>query len=147
MFKRKITVLVIFILSASLLAASGCSSAEADREYIDFAEDAAEEYLVAANNRDFPAFSAHLSKEMEAALPEAEFLKFAGQMEAMIGKYIEGSKEFVKLEKKSGYIIIVYDTEYTDEPAGVEFRLTLQKVEGEIKIAGSWFNSPKLRGE
>jgi hypothetical protein len=42
---------------------------------------------------------------------------------------------------------VIYDTEYTDEPEGVIFTLVLQKVDSQIKISGSWFNSPKLRGE
>ena len=84
---------------------------------------------------------------MEEELPEAEFIKFADQVEEMIGKYVGDSKKFVKVEKQSGYISVIYNTEYTEEPAGVIFTLTLQKVDGVIKIAGSWFNSPKLRGE
>ena len=146
MFKQAIIILIL-IVAAAVFTVAGCSSGDTDREYIDFAETAAEEYLVATNNRDFETFSKNLSVEMAEALPEAAFMEFADWVEDIIGKYVQGSKEFVKVEKQSGYISVIYNTEYTDEPSGVIFTLTLQKVDGVIKIAGSWFNSPKLRGE
>ena len=146
MIARIFSIIIILTLAAGVFVVAGCSSST-DQEFIDFADTAAEEYLVSANNRDFESFSKHLGKEMEEALPEEEFLKFADQIEEIIGNYVEGSKEFVKVEKQSGYINVIYNTEYTEEPAGVIFTLTLQKVDGEIRIGGSWFNSPKLRGE
>ena len=84
---------------------------------------------------------------MKEILPEAEFLNFVDQIEGIIGNYVEGSKDFKKTERESGYITIVYNAKYSDEPAGVEVRISLQKVNNNIQIAGSWFNSPKLRGE
>jgi hypothetical protein len=146
MHKKIMAILSAVFIAAFFFALQGCSSS-GDQEFIDFAETAAEEYLVSINQRDFTAFSQHLSMEMEEALPEDEFLNFADEAEGIIGNYIPGSKEFLKVEKQSGYINVIFNTEYTDEPAGVIFTLTLQKVEGVIKIAGSWFNSPKLRGE
>jgi hypothetical protein len=147
MFKHVITITLVLVTAAITFSVAGCSAGDPNKEYIDFAETAVEEYLVATNNKDFGTFSKDLGKEMEEALPEAEFMKFADQIEGIIGKYVAGSKEFVKVEKQSGYINVIYNTEYTDEPAGVIFTLTLQKVDGVIKIAGSWFNSPKIRGE
>jgi len=126
---------------------SGCSQNDAYQEFIDFAEVAAENYLIAINNQDFDAFSKNLSEEMKEVLPEAEFLNFTDQIEGVIGNYIEGSKNFKKTEKESGYIAVIYDAKYSNEPAGVEVRIVLQKVDGIIQIAGSFFNSPKLRGE
>lgn len=123
---------------------AGCS---ADKEFIDFAEIAAEDYLIAMNDRDFEVFSKNLSKEMKEALPEVKFINFADQIEGLVGNYIEGSKDFEKTEKGSGYITIIYNAEYSNEPAGVTVRIALQKVDDNIQIAGSWFYSPKLSGE
>jgi len=145
--KISIKIPIIFLCLIMMIPFTSCSSGDADKEFIDFAETAAEDYLIAVNNRDFNTFSKNLSKEMKEALPEAEFLNFVDQIEGIIGNYIEGSKVFKKTEKESGYIAIIYNAEYTDEPAGVEVRIVLQKIDGEIEIAGSLFNSPKLRGE
>jgi hypothetical protein len=140
-------VFFILIVTAVILSLPGCSGDSRDQEYIDFAHTVSEEYLVSINEKDYQAFSRHLGKEMMDELPEDSFLEFADQLEGVLGKYIEGSREFSGLEKQSGFISVIYNTEYTDEPGVVIFTLVLQKVEGEIKISGSWFNSPKLRGE
>ena len=76
-----------------------------------------------------------------------ENLKFADQIEGIIGTYEPGSKKLVQTAKESGYIVIVYNARYTGESSDVEVRITLQKVDDKIEIAGSWFDSPILRGE
>jgi uncharacterized protein DUF3887 len=138
---------ILFLCLMMIFSFAGCSQNDANQEFIDFADTAAEDYLIAVNNRDFDTFSKNLSKEMKEALPEAEFLNFVGQIEGIVGNYVEGSRNFIKTEKESGYIAVIYNAEYTNEPAGVEVRIVLQKIDDIIQIAGSFFNSPKLRGE
>jgi len=147
MLSRTAAVLLILVIAASILLISGCSTSPADQEFIDFADASAEEYLVSINEADYETFSKHLGKEMMEELTEENFYAFADQVEGIVGNYVEESKEFSKIQKESGYISVIYDTEYTEEPEGVIFTLVLQKVDGQIKISGSWFNSPKLRGE
>jgi len=43
--------------------------------------------------------------------------------------------------------VIVYIARFTGEPEDVVVTISLQKTNDKIEIAGSWFNSPKLRGE
>jgi len=147
MLSRTAAVLLILVIAASILLISGCSTSPADQEFIDFADASAEEYLVSINKADYETFSKHLGKEMMEELTEENFYAFADQVEGIVGNYVEESKEFSKIQKESGYISVIYDTEYTEEPEGVIFTLVLQKVDGQIKISGSWFDSPKLRGE
>jgi len=147
MLSRTAAVLLILVIAASTFLISGCSTSPADQEFIDFADASAEEYLVSINKADYETFSKHLGKEMMEELTEENFYAFADQVEGIVGNYVEESKEFSKIQKESGYISVIYDTEYTEEPEGVIFTLVLQKVDGQIKISGSWFNSPKLRGE
>jgi len=147
MLSRTAAVLLILVIAASILLISGCSTSPADQEFIDFADASAEEYLVSINEADYETFSKHLGKEMMEELTEENFYAFADQVEGIVGNYVEESKEFSKIQKESGYISVIYDTEYTEEPEGVIFTLVLQKVDGQIKISGSWFDSPKLRGE
>jgi len=116
-------------------------------EYIFFAGTAAEDYLIAINKHDYESFLKDLSKEMKESLPRDEFIKLSDMLGETIGNYVEGSKIMVTAERKSGYIVILYNVKYTDEPDDVQFTITLQKAGGEIQIAGSWFDSPKLRSE
>ena len=84
---------------------------------------------------------------MKEALPEKECLSMANQIEGTIGTYEPGSKKLNQTTKKSGYIVIVYNARFTGEPEDVAVTISLQKTDNKIEIAGSWFNSPKLRGE
>jgi hypothetical protein len=147
MQNRTAAVLLVLAIAATAILISGCSTSPADQEFIDFADMAAEEYLVSINEADYETFSKHLGKQMMEELTEENFYAFSEQLEGVVGNYIEGSRKYSKLQKESGFISIIYDTEYTSEPEGVIFTLVLQKVDGQIKITGSWFNSPKLRGE
>ena len=141
---RTIRSFLLLICLVLILPVIGCS---ADQEYIDFSARASENYLIAINNRDFDSFSQDLNKDMKEALPEEEFLSFADQVEGIIGTYEPGSKKLDQTKKDSGYIVIVYNAKYTGEPEDVVVTISLQKTGDKIEIAGSWFNSPKLRGE
>ncbi len=145
--KRSIKWFLLLVCLSLVLPIISCSANQVDQEYIDFSARASEDYLIAVNNLDFNSFSKNLSKDMKDALPEEEFLKFADQIEGIIGTYEPGSKKLVQTAKESGYIVIVYNARYTGESSDVEVRITLQKVDDKIEIAGSWFDSPILRGE
>ena len=138
---------LLLICLSLVLPVISCSANQIDQEYIDFSARASEDYLIAVNNRDFNSFSENLSKEMKDILSEEEFLKFADQIEGIIGVYEPGSKVFVSSEKKGGYIVIVYNASYTEESEDVIVTISLQKANDKIEIAGSFFSSPKLRGE
>lgn len=120
---------------------------EMNEEFIDFADIAAEELLLSIDNRDFNTFSKDLENEMIEDMPKEEFLKFADQLVEAVGNYIEDSKNFKNIERDKGNITVVYDTQYSDEPAGVELRIVLKKMDDGIKIVGIWLNSPKIRSE
>ncbi len=148
MINSKIIKLFLFLICLVLfLPVIGCSANLVDQEYIDFSARASEDYLIAINNRDFDSFSQNLSKDMKEASPEEEFLSFADQIESIIGTYEPGSKKLDQTKKDSGYIVIVYNARFTGEPEDVVVTISLQKTNNKIEIAGSWFNSPKLRGE
>ena len=144
---KTIKLFLLLICLALIFPLIGCSANKVDQEYIDFSARAAEDYLIAINNRDFDSFSRNLNKDMEEVLPEEEFLSFADQIEGIIGTYEPGSKKLDQVKKDSGYIVIVYNARYTGETEDVAVTISLQKVDDKIEIAGSWFSSPKLRGE
>jgi len=138
---------LLLVCLVFILPVIGCSANQVDQEYIDFSARASENYLIAINNRDFNSFSQNLNKDMKEALPKEEFLSFADQVEEIIGTYEPGSKKLDQTKKDSGYIVVVYNAKYTGEPEDVVVTISLQKTGDKIEIAGSWFNSPKLRGE
>ena len=142
--RRNITKLLLVLISIVLFAASGCSVGQ-DEDIIKFTDSAAENYLTATNNEDYAKFSMDLDEEMKKALPEDKFLEFTSQIKGIIGDYVPGSKKFVKTKKEGGFTSVIYNAEYTEEPAGVEVKIVISKVNNEMKISGSWFNSPKLR--
>jgi len=148
MINSKIIKLFLLLICLVLaLPVIGCSANQVDQEYIDFSARASEDYLIAISNRDFDGFSQNLNKDMKEALPEEEFLSFVDQIESIIGTYEPGSKKLDQTKKDSGYIVIVYNARFTGEPEDVVVTISLQKTNNKIEIAGSWFNSPKLRGE
>ncbi len=148
MTNNKTIKLFLFIVClVFILPVIGCSANQVDQEYIDFSARASEDYLIAINNRDFNSFSQNLSKEMKEALPEGEFFSFVDQIEGIIGIYEPGSKKLDQAKKESGYILIAYNARYSRETEDVVVTISFQKTGDKIEIAGSWFNSPKLRGE
>ena len=66
--------LILAFLAVTFLIL-GCSAIQVDQDYIDFADGATENYLIAVNNRDFDNYSKDLNDDMKEALPEEEFLK------------------------------------------------------------------------
>ena len=146
--KKNITKLLLVLISFVLfvLIAAGCSVSQ-DEDIVKFTESAAENYLTAINNEDYTKFSVDLDEGMKKALPKDKFLEFASQIKGIIGDYVPGSKKFVRTKKEGGFTSVIYNAEYTEEPAGVEVKIVISKVNNEMKISGSWFNSPKLRGK
>ncbi|MCK5566762.1 MAG: DUF3887 domain-containing protein [Actinomycetia bacterium] len=148
MINNKIIKLLLFLICLLVIVpVIGCTASQIGQEYIDFSARATEDYLIAINNRDFSSFSRNLNKDMEEASPEEEFLTFVDQIEGLIGTYEPGSKKLDQTKKDSGYIVITYNARYTGESEEVIVTISLQKTGDKIEIAGSWFNSPKLRGE
>ena len=145
---NKIVKLLLFLICLLIIVSViGCTASRVDQEYINFSARATEDYLIAINNRDFRSFSQNLNKDMKEVLPEKEFLTFVDQIEGIIGTYEPGSKKLDQTKKDSGYIVITYNARYTGESEEVIVTISLQKTGDKIEIAGSWFNSPKLRGE
>lgn len=54
--KISVKISIIFLCFIMIFLFSGCSNNDAYQEFIDFAEVAAENYLIAINNQDFDAF-------------------------------------------------------------------------------------------
>jgi hypothetical protein len=102
--------------------------------------------LTALNSGDYAAFSKDFDEAMKKAIPETDFQEMAAAFDEKIGDYV--SKKYVSRqdEVQKIYTVVIYQAEFTREPAGVKVTITfLETVGGEVLVSGLFFNSPKLR--
>ncbi|MEA2015471.1 MAG: DUF3887 domain-containing protein [Actinomycetota bacterium] len=141
---KKILIPVMIITFSLGCILSGCSAA--GEEAVSFADDVTEDYLTAINDGNFENFKKDLGEEMLQAMPEDEFIKFSSYLNDTIGDYVQDSKEVTASGVQKGMDVIVYQTDYTGEDEKVKVTIVISKNEnGDYKISGSWFDSPKLR--
>ena len=80
---------------------------------------------------------------MRQALPEETFVLARSLIHSKIGDYV--SKEFFKTESQNQYTAVIYKARFTQETEDVIVRVVFQETEDVVRIAGLWFDSPKLR--
>ena len=141
----KTKVLLVSVLLVTLILTFGCASKVNVEEVRSYADPMTENLLVAMNESNYANFSKDLDSRMKKAIPESSFPNLISQINGKIGKYVTGSKVFQKALKEKQYIKVVYTAQFTEEPKGVIVTVVFVKVNGEMKVAGLWFNSPKLR--
>ncbi|MBN1455116.1 MAG: DUF3887 domain-containing protein [Methanomicrobia archaeon] len=108
-----------------------------------YADPITENILIATTENNYTKYSEHFDATMKNALPESLFLETNAMIKSKIGTY--DSKEFWKAERKNQYIIVYYKARFTQEPAAVIVKVVFQELEGDMKISGLWFDSPRLR--
>lgn len=108
------------------------------------ADQLTENILVAMNESDYSRFSRDFDDQMRANLDDAKYKETMPAITAKIGKYL--SKEFIGLEKKEQYTIVVYRAKFSLEPDVVTVRSVVGDKDGKKVISGFWLDSPKLRG-
>ncbi|MGB9750390.1 MAG: hypothetical protein ACPLWB_06100 [Caldisericia bacterium] len=54
-------------------------------------------------------------------------------------------RNFIWQLKKKNYIVVTYKAKFTDETSDVTVRIVFEEINGEMKISGEWYDSPKLR--
>lgn len=141
---RKFLIIALFMLFIYVVVFPGCAGA--DKEVISFADKAAENYLIALNNKDYENFKKDLDNKMLEAIPEEEFIKFSSYLKNTVGEYVKDSKEISTSGVKGEMYVIVYGADYTEETEEVTVTVSISEFEdGNYKISGSWFNSAGLR--
>jgi hypothetical protein len=134
--------LTVIILS---IAAAGCNN-KVDAEIISFTDAAMENVLVSLNERDFESYIKDMDEEMLKVITKDSFEKFSAYLKDTIGEYRQDSKEYVDSYIQSGFYVVIYNANYTDEPENVIVKAVISaKGEGIYQISGTWFDSPKLR--
>jgi len=128
-----------------LILSFGCAPKVDVEEARSYGDPMTENLLVAINENDYTKFSKDLDNAMKTALPESAFSDFISQINGRVGNYVIGSKEFREAYMTEQYINIVYKTQFTEESEEVTVRVVFVKADGETKISGLWFDSPKLK--
>jgi hypothetical protein len=110
----------------------------------EYADPITENILQAINEDDYAKFSKNFTSEMKDTIPEDSFLEISAMITSAVGDYI--SKELTKAAKEGSYFSFYYKAKFTDEPDDVDVKVVFEKLNGELEVAGLWFDSPKLRG-
>ena len=139
---------LLAIAGGALLAVlflSGClNQTPVDSDQVrSYADPITESILIATNEDNYTKYSEHFDATMKKALSESVFLETNAMIKAKIGTYV--SKEFWKVETKNQYIRVYYKARFTQEPDNVIVTVVFQELEGDMKVSGLWFDSPKLR--
>ena len=129
---------------ATMTATSACTQ-KPETEYTEPEYTAAitESILQAVNEGNYAQYAERFTEEMKQAATEAAFAEVNTVLKATIGDYV--AKEFWKTEVQGHYTTVYYKAKFTKEPEDVTVRVVFQEIEGEIYVAGLWFDSPKLR--
>ena len=141
----KARVLVSFLLVMLLIFSVGCAAkidVDAVRSY---ADPMTENLLTAMNNKNYELFSKDFDDAMKKAIPKSEFSSLIAQINGKIGEYVPNSKKFDRAYKTGKFVNVVYKAEFTKETSPVTVRVVFDEINGEHKISGIWFDSPKLR--
>jgi len=143
--RRKILVFLSVTAIILSVAAVGCNN-EVDEEIISFTDTAVENVLVSLNEQDFESYNKDMDDEMLKVVTEDSFATFSTYLKDTIGEYRQDSKEYVDSYTQSGFYVVIYETDYTDEPEDVIVKAVVSVTDdGVYQISGTWFDSPKLR--
>ena len=137
----------LLIITALILvtAISGCAAQPSAEETQKYADPMTENILLAMNDDNYPRFSQDFDEQMRNGLSEANYKSTIPAIKAKIGKYV--SKRFVSVEKKDGYIVVIYKAVFSLETGDVIVRTVFSDKDGKKYISGFWLDSPKLRGK
>lgn len=129
--------LLLFVLGMTLAACGGSTEPE-------YAGDITENILTAINDDNYAQYSEFFTAEMKEKMTEVAVGQLNSSFRLEIGNY--ESKEFWKTEKAGQYTSVFYKARFSKEPDDVIVKVVFQKLEGQVYVAGLWFDSPKLRG-
>jgi hypothetical protein len=136
---------VLTTMLISMIVLSGCSQQQPSvDETKKFADPITENILLAMNDDNYSRFSQDFDEQMKAALNEAQYKNTIPAIKTKIGKYL--SREFISVENKDGYAVVMYNAKFSQEPGDVIVRTVFSDKNGKKYISGFWLDSSKLRG-
>jgi hypothetical protein len=138
--------ILAFLIFLPLLAAGCSGKTSKNLPEPSYSGQIAENVLLAINAGDYSTFSRDFDSSMIKAIPPENFkTQFTDNVQGKIGNYNEGSKRFFQASSQAQYTTVIYYATYSAEPGAVLVQISFRMVEGNIKVSGLFFNSPKLR--
>jgi hypothetical protein len=121
----------------------GCGTATELAEEPDYAVPVVESALKSISNGDYDTYVTLFIDEARSQLSEDVFRQAHQLITGKIGNY--KSKTFSKVKVENGYKVAYYEAEFTEEPDIVTIRAVFDEEDDQMKLAGFWLDSPKLR--
>lgn len=143
MSKKLLLIICGVVITLAVTLAMCACTPEASYVEPEYAPPIAEGILLGINEADYASYSEHFNEDMKSVVTETTFMDLRAQLQDKIGSYV--AREFWKTEEQGGYTVVYYKAEFTEEPEDVIVRVVVEEIEGEIYVAGLWFDSPKLR--
>ena len=131
--KILITAAVIALLLIAVPVLSGCSTVAK------YSDPITENILISLNNSDYAGFSKDFNADMKAELSEDVFPDFVAAVSDQLGKYVADSKNMTGVNVENGITTANYTADF-ELMKDVPVQVVYQKIDGDTKVIGLWFN-------
>ena len=141
---RDLLVVCLLLAIAAAACRPGVSEIRgAERDVVlAYADPIADGLLQGLNDNDYQTYSRDFDEAMRKALPESKLPQNREAIVSKIGLYV--SREPQQVLTQGQFTTVIYEAKFEEED-GVEVKVVFREVGGENRVAGLWFNSPKLR--
>jgi hypothetical protein len=141
-FSGSIFIIALLTLAACGIASQTLTGTERD-QVLAYAEPKTDNLLNSLNNNDYASFKRDLNSQLTDLIPADEFVLNYQNLGTRVGKYI--SREIDHVERGGDYITVLYRAKFEKED-NVTVRV-IYEVAGDHRVAGLWFDSPKIRSQ
>ncbi len=125
-------VILLTIVSSAFACKSSPSSTLDESAIRAYADPATETTLQVLSDNNLAKYTQNANFEFKAAVTQEVLDKTATQINSQLGNYI--SKEFLRVKKQDGYIVVHYKAKYAKGDVGI--RMVFDK---DHLITGQWF--------
>ena len=143
--KKVVAVLTVLLIAGVVL--TGCSVKALKESDVSFADGMVENVLVAETQRNYDMWAKDMDETMLKAVPKDKFeALIIDPIQGKIGDYVAGSKKFSAAVESKGNITVLYMAKFTNEEQ-VKVTISFKDANGQKKIIGEVYDSPKLRAK
>lgn len=134
----------LILLLIGIILLTSCGKKKLDISQVrGYSDSIVENILEAVNEDDYEKYSADFNDTMKDALTKDVFISQNKIVKNKIGSYV--SKDFGMAQREKDYIVVLYKAKFTKEPKDVIVKIVYENNNGNIKVAGLFFDSPNLR--
>lgn len=143
--KRVLAVLTVLLIAGVVL--TGCSAKALKESDVSFAGGMVENALIAETQRNYDSWAKDMDETMLKAVPKDKFeALIIDPIRGKVGEYVAGSKQFSAAVESKGNITVLYMAKFANEDQ-VKVTMSFKDANGQKKIIGEFYDSPKLRAK